>query len=113
MTSKRPSLATAIAPEDLRRGDYVAVLNVILQLVPFCLDSFSRVEPVPVRLLPFEDPEPLEVLDICLPFVSVRKPSREVVTLDLRRHELARLDDAYARRVARQVRRKDQGLGKD
>ena len=41
---------------------------------------------------------------MCLPFVTAQKAGGSVITLDIRRHELARLDDAYARRVVKRLR---------
>ncbi len=37
-------------------------------------------------------------------FPTVRKTDGSLVTLDVRRHELARLDEDYARRVIRRLR---------
>jgi hypothetical protein len=44
------------------------------------------------------------VLYVCLPFVTAQKAGGSVITLDVRRYELARLDDAYARRVVKRLR---------
>lgn len=105
MTRHKPTLAVPIAPEDIRRGFYVAVLHVIDQYPSYCFGLPGRTELlVSVRSLPEGDTEPLEVIDVCLPFVTVRKADRGIVTLDVRRHELARLDDAYARRVVKRLR---------
>ncbi len=103
MSRKKTSLASLLAPEDIRRGHYVAVLNEIEQWFPFCCSS-ARPEPFNVRLIPTDEIVPLQVLEICLPFVTVRKADRSLVTLDVRRHELARLDEGYARRVIRRMR---------
>ena len=104
MTRYKPTLAVPIAPEDIRRGLYVAVLHVIDQYPPCCFDLPGRTELVSIRSLPEDETEPLEVIDVCLPFVTVRKADRGIVTLDVRRHELARLNDAYARRVVKRLR---------
>jgi hypothetical protein len=102
MSDKKPSLAQAVAPEDLRGGDHVAVLNEIHEFV-VCFDPYRGVERVPVRLMPFDNPEPLKVIDVCLPFVSVRRPSGAVRVVDVRRSELARLDAGFARRLSRKL----------
>ena len=104
MSSKKPSLASPIAPEDIRRGFYVAVLHVIDQYHPCWFDSQSQVGPVNIRMMPEDEPQPLKVTDVCLPFVTALKASGAVTTLDVRRHELARLNDTYARRVIKRLR---------
>ncbi len=104
MTRHKPTLAVPIAPEDLRRGCYVAVLHVIDQYPAFCFDLPGRTELVNIRSLPDDEIQPLKVIDVCLPFVTVIKPDRGIVTLDVRRHEMARLDDVYARRVVKRLR---------
>ncbi len=103
MNRKKTSLASLLAPEDIRRGHYVAVLNEIEQWLPFCCSS-GKPEPFSVRMIPTDETVPLQVLEICLPFVTVRKADGSLVTLDVRRHELARLDEDYARRVIRRLR---------
>jgi len=103
MNRKKTSLASLLAPEDIRRGHYVAVLNEIEQWFQFGCSS-AKPELFNVRLVPTDETVPLQVLEICLPFVTVRKADGSLVTLDVRRHELARLDDGYARRVIRRLR---------
>jgi hypothetical protein len=103
MTSKKPSLASSIAPEDIRRGHYVAVLHVIDQYFPCCFDR-AGTGPVNIRWRPRFQVQPLKVIDVCLPFVTAERADGSVITLDVRRHELARLDDAYARRVVKRLR---------
>ena len=53
---------------------------------------------------PDDEIVPLQVFEICLPFATVRKADGSLVTLDVRRYELARLDEGYARRVIRRLR---------
>jgi hypothetical protein len=103
MTSKKSSLASSIAPEDIRRGHYVAVLHVIDQYLPCCFDM-PGTEPVNIRWRPTFQARPLKVVGVCLPFVTALKANGAVITLDVRRHELVRLDDDYARRVVRRLR---------
>jgi hypothetical protein len=106
MSTRKPTLASPVAPEDVRRGHHVAVLHVVDQYLPCCFDR-AGTEPVSVRWRPRFQPQPLKVLDVCLPFVTVQKADGSIVTLDVRRHELARLDDAYARRVVKRLRARD------
>ncbi len=103
MNRKKTSLASLLAPEDIRRGQYVAVLNEIEQWYP-CCSSSGKPELFSVRSVPTDEIELLQVFEICLPFVTVRKADGSLLTLDVRRHELARLDDGYARRVIRRLR---------
>ncbi|MHC5008901.1 MAG: hypothetical protein ACYTGF_16260 [Planctomycetota bacterium] len=103
MDNRKPSLASSIAPEDIRRGHYVAVLNVIDQYFPCCFDQ-TGTEPVNIRMRPQFQMRPLKVIDVCLPFVTLTKVDGSAITLDVRRYELARLDDAYARRVVKRLR---------
>jgi hypothetical protein len=103
MDNRKPSLASSIAPEDIRRGHYVAVLHVIDQYLPCCLDR-AGTDPVNIRWRPTFKVQPLRVIDVCLPFVTALKAGGSVITLDVRRYELARLDDAYARRVVKRLR---------
>ena len=90
-------------PEDIRRGHYVAVLYVIDQYFPCCFDH-AGTDPVDIRWRPRFQVQPLRVIDVCLPFVTALKADSSVITLDVRRYELARLDDAYARRVVKPLR---------
>jgi len=103
MNRKKTSLASLLAPEDIRRGHYVAVLNEIEQWFPICCLS-GKPEPVSVRTIPTDETVLMKVIEICLPFVTVRKADGSLVTLDVRRHELARLDEGYARRVIKRLR---------
>lgn len=96
-------LAKVLAPEDVRAGDYVAVLQVVCELPSFlwCGDSTTvRIdEPVRVPFIPKQGGVPLKVRSICLPFILVETSSGTHRTLDVRRHLLARLDRDYARDV--------------
>ena len=81
------SIAVSIAPEDLRRGDFVAVLSEIIELPSFLWRetlSGCRDELVRLRRLPTENRAPLKVKAICLPFVFVKSPNSEYHTIDVR-----------------------------
>ncbi len=96
-------MAKVLAPEDVRAGDYVAVLQIIYELPSFlwCGDSSTvRIdEPVRIPLMPKQGGVPLQVRSVCLPFILVKTPTGALRNLDVRRHRLARLDHAYARIV--------------
>jgi hypothetical protein len=94
-------MAKVLAPEDMRAGDYVAVLHVVYELPSFlwCGDVSSvRVdEPIRVPFMSRQGGVPLQVRSVCLPFILVKTTSGALRNLDVRRHLLARLDRAYAR----------------
>ncbi len=97
------TLAKPIAAEDLRRGDYVALLSVVYEYPSFCWDCESQLmppeTPVRIRLRPHEPTCPLRIVDLCVPFVFVKEPGGQCRTLDVRGCQLVRLDERYARRV--------------
>lgn len=94
------TLAKSLAPEEIRRGDYLAVLDETFEYPSWywgCDAALApREEPVRIRTLPRDDALPLEVRAACLPFVLVRDVQGRVRTLDVRRCRLARLDRHYA-----------------
>lgn len=97
------TLAKPLAPEDVRPGDYVAVLSEEYEYPAFawlCDHSLtSHDEVIRLRFRPREVPGPLYVVDACLPFVFVKPPKGDGRTLDLRSVRLARLNRKYAKRV--------------
>lgn len=99
-SESRSTLARVLAPEDVRPGDYVALLEEIYELPSYWwrTDSAleSRDELVRIRMIPTQENLPLKVKSVCLPFVLAKKPTGERQTLDLRRCRLARLDADYA-----------------
>ena len=94
------TLAKVLAPEDVRIGDYVALLHVVCELPSFWwCDGISAMrpdEPVRVPFLVENGGIPLEVRSVCLPFILVKTPIGELRNLDVRRYRLARLDRGYA-----------------
>ena len=99
------TLAKTLAPEDVRPGDYVAVLSEEYEYAAFawsCDSSLSTGDSIlRVRFRPRDTTGPLRVIDACLPFVFVKEPKGAGLTLDLRAVRLARLDRAYAKRVCK------------
>jgi hypothetical protein len=99
------TLAKTLAPEDVRPGDYVAVLSEEYEYAKFawsCDASLSDGDNIlRVRFKPRETSGPLRVIDACLPFVFVKGPKGAGRTLDLRVVRLARLDRSYAKRVCK------------
>lgn len=95
------TLAKALAPEEIRPGDYVTLLDEIAELPSFfwCADAATLPydEPVRIRFRPQGGGVPLKVQSVCLPFVLVKHPRGEWRTLDVRTCRLARLHRSYAR----------------
>src|SRR5215213_5023638 len=99
-TRDRTSLAKALAPEEIRRGDFVTPLYVISQWPSWYWDEddalHPREQPVCICSTPQCEAEPLKVRSICLPFVLVQTPAGAERTLDVRTYRLARLDRGFA-----------------
>lgn len=104
------TLAKVLAPEDVRVGDYVAVLDEIYEFPAIAWLSdpplSNQDEVIQVRLRPREATSPLCVVDACLPYVFVKSPRGKPKTLDLRSCRLARLDRHYAKRVWKELNTK-------
>lgn len=96
------SLAVSVAPEDLRRGDFVGVLSEIVEVPSYLWCESALATPdqmIRYRRLADEGGVPRRVKAICLPFVFVKLPSGDYQTIDLRSTELVRLDRRYAKVV--------------
>ncbi|HUE14687.1 MAG TPA: hypothetical protein VMR25_11025 [Planctomycetaceae bacterium] len=93
--------AKVLAPEDVRAGDYVALLHVVREIPSFLwcgeISTIRPDEPVRVPFVPKNGGVPFRVRSVCLPFILVKAPSGNVRNFDVRRHRLARLDRAHAR----------------
>jgi len=101
-------MAATVAPEDVRRGDYVTVLNEVVEFPSWfwCeLPSHAPEEPVRIRIMSIEAGTPLKVQAICLPFVFVRHPDGRLEAIDVRRVQLVRLGRSYARTVCKALRK--------
>jgi hypothetical protein len=103
------TLAKALAPEDVRPGDYVTLLYTVAEVPTFWwLDEGWNVphdEPVRIRFTTTCDGTPLRVKSVCLPFVLVKAPGGRALTLDLRRCQLARLDGDYAKEAWKSLKK--------
>lgn len=101
-------LARPLAPEDLRSGQFVCIMHVMHEYIPFwCLEEATFREPEPVRLfcLAEEAGTPLRVVEVCVPFVLVEQPDGAHRTLDLRRHRLAGVSERFGERAFKRLRR--------
>ncbi len=104
--AKKRQLARALAPEDVRRGQYVSMLYMVDEAVPFFAEPESWRSPTPLRylLLPCGGMTPMRVLDVCLPFVFVRGAWGGHATLDVRQHKLARVSRRFGRLAFKRLR---------
>lgn len=106
-TADRTALAATLAPEDVRCGDYVAVLDEFFELPSWlwCESVTDADQPIRVRYRASEAGLPLRVKAICLPFVFVKSALRQRQTIDVRQVQLVRLDRHYARTVWKELRK--------
>ncbi len=103
-TNQRASAATlakALAPEDIRPGDYVSPLHLVCEAPSYWWRdenwNLPRDEPVRIRYITNCDGAPLRVKSVCLPFVLVKQPGGKSLSLDVRKCQFARLHEKYAR----------------
>ncbi len=92
------SLARSIAPEDIKAGQYLAILAEVEETEPLFLTGESwRSADLPIRYESFcHYVEPLKVLAVCVPFVFIRYVTGDVRTLDCRQTRFAHLPEEYA-----------------
>ena len=104
--SKQIRPIRALAPEDIRIGDYVAVTQIVVEIPSFLWSDCAigdRSQPVRMPWTPWDSGEPQRVIDVCLPFVFVKGPDGSHSTLDTRRHRLARMSKRYARTALKRM----------
>ncbi len=111
-TTERSSVTTVaarIAGEDIDQGDYVTVLNEIVELPSFLWSCTATTLPAdePVRTLykPRDAGQPYKVFAVCLPFVYVKRPRGGVHVIDIRQQQLVRLDPDRSRAIWKQMRK--------
>lgn len=108
MTSET-TIATRVAGEDIKQGDYVTVLNEIVEYASFLWSCSSleqpRNEPVRVRYTSHDSGQPFKVVAICLPFVYTERPKGGTTTFDTRKHELVRLDPQSGQRIWKRLQK--------
>ena len=89
------SVAARLAAEDIQPGDFITVLNEMVELPSFlwhCLDStHSLEEPIRVRYMPVHSGQPFRVITVCLPFVYTKPARGGLEIFDVRQHQLVRL----------------------
>jgi hypothetical protein len=112
-TTGDTTTAASVAAEDLKRGEFVAVLSQIVEFPSFlwshCLPS-EQGEVVRIRCTPADTGVPLKVKAICLPYVFVKPPTGPCHTIDVRHVQLVRLNERYAKLVWKNVRKQQSRL---
>ncbi len=102
------TVAVRISGEDIKPGDFVTILNEIIELPSFLWACSGTTlppdEPVRTRFMPKEAGQPFRVIAVCLPFVYVKRPQGKLATFDTRQQQLVRLDRASGRKVWKQLR---------
>lgn len=97
----RATLAKSLAPEEVRAGEWVAVLYEVQEYTLLTWECdvppADRDEVVRVAITPDDGGEPLEVKAVCLPFVLVKPHKGKLRQIDIRRHRLARLAPSFAK----------------
>jgi len=102
MTTQSLTMAASVASEDLKRGEFVAVLNDIVELPAFDYCDRPSADPqntIRVRYCGLDAGTPMKIKAICLPFVFVMRADEAPATLDVRQVQLVRLNRMYAKKV--------------
>lgn len=102
-TSTETNVSRSLAAEDLRCGDFVAILHEIVEWPSFFWSCDVQLLPpdelVRLQCRVTDGGTPLKVKAICLPFVFVKKPCGQHRILDVRQHRLVRLSSDYSKPV--------------
>jgi len=98
--------SSSVAPEDIRRGDFVAILRQVCEYVPMFAEGKPEDGDLPRRILvlPKQGGLPLRVIEVCLPFLLVEQVDGTHATLDTRRNRFARLSEEFARLAIKRIR---------
>ncbi|HWL09421.1 MAG TPA: hypothetical protein VNQ76_13520 [Planctomicrobium sp.] len=96
-------MARILAPEEVRCGDFVSLLNEVIEIPSFfwCGDQVMSPPEEPIRWcrrVP-DAGVPYRVVSVCLPFVCLRGPGKSVKMIDMKQVQLARLSRSYGKRV--------------
>jgi hypothetical protein len=97
MIENELTVARPLAPEDIRAGFYVAILNVVWEsFPPGCDQPWRELKPLRTVWLPPPDAAlVLKVREVCLPFVLTEQPGGPPRTLDIRRWRLALVSERF------------------
>lgn len=108
-TNQQPAAARLLAPEEVRAGDYICVMKVLQEYMPFWAifeESWEKPELIRLTWMPAESGTPLKVIEVCIPFVLVQQVDGSHKTLDLRRHGVGRLSERFGSRAFKRLRKK-------
>jgi hypothetical protein len=111
IVKSQSTISKPLAPEDIKPGMFIAIIMEIHERGPmFLFDDakFGKGESTKVARWPCmcrkcEGGEPLQVVEVCLPFVLVKRPKpadsggEAFRTLDVRQHRLTKLSEAYGK----------------
>ena len=105
---KQTETVKTLAPEDIRVGQYVMELRMIVEFprIPCDGDEWKSIRTVRLALTPWCTGEPMRVRALCLPFVRVKYANGRHGTVDVRRWELAAVTDAYGEAIFARAKRK-------
>jgi len=97
-------IARAVAPEDIRPGEYVIALQEVCETPSWFWGKENHDNPL-VRFthLPHGNSEPAHVVEVCLPFVLVKTARGKRRVIDVRKYCLARIPEAFGRRVFEEI----------
>lgn len=108
-TKPQTTVAARVAGEDIKLGDYVTVLNEIVELPSFLWScsggTLPADEPVRLRYMPSDAGQPYKVVSVCLPFVYTERPRGGTTTFDTRQSQLVRLDAKSGRTIWKRLRK--------
>ncbi len=103
-------VARMLAPEEIRQGDFVSIMNEVIELPSFlwCGESLPTPAETPVRFTrcAADAGAAYRVMSVCIPFVALKSAEGAVRTVDLRREQVARLSAEYAKRLWGELRKK-------
>jgi hypothetical protein len=103
-----PTLARSLSPEDIKPDQYLGVLQIVAEyLVPCPFSSEVTWKTPEVRRVSFTPATakgPLKVVEVCLPFVLVMQVDGKHRVLDVRKCQLAELNERFGRKVFKHVR---------
>lgn len=107
------TLARSLAPEDIQVGNFVMVLHRQNQIMMGkCTDTGDpEVFVIPVITRPSFPELPAKVVDICLPFVVVRRESKKTEIIDTRSERLARVPKLFAQSALKSHKAKKKKKG--
>jgi hypothetical protein len=101
-------IVAGVAGEDIQPGDFLTLSSELVELPSYLWScestSITNDEPVRIRYIPSEAGEPLKVIAICLPFVYAKQAKGATRILDIRQHQLVKLDAWVGRKVWKRLK---------